>query len=251
MNFIGIDSIPGSTPPFPYTFPDKEPRARNADQSSLSTPSPEHNRTGHVPSTVAQPWHLFWGATHEEASRPLPGDELIASPLGASTRCITIEAAPELVWEHLIAALFGTSSLRTAPRTGATARLRSGVSMQVREVIPSSHLLLFQMIDLESGRAVGPELPAPRRRMEWSLVLVIERIDARKSRLIVRSRMDNAPRRIISAPLAALLDMRHFAGERSLLVDVKQSAERSARAARVHPAQSASVHPASAGRSAA
>jgi hypothetical protein len=205
--------------------------------------STEQTRSGNAPAIIAQPWHLSWGATHEELSRALPGDGLIASPLGASTRCITIEAAPELVWEHLIAALFGTSSHRPAPRAGATARLRSGVTMQVREMIPSSHILLFQMIDLESGHVVEAGQPAPRRRMEWSLVLVIERIDAQESRLIVRSRMDNAPRRIVSAPLAAILDMRHFASERSLLVEVKRSAERSAR--------EMNMQPASAGRSAA
>jgi hypothetical protein len=49
-----------------------------------------------------RPWHERWGATDEELSLPLPGDELIAEPAGQTTRGITIDAAPEDVWPWVI-----------------------------------------------------------------------------------------------------------------------------------------------------
>lgn len=48
---------------------------------------------------IARPWHLRWGATREEFGRRLPGDELLADPNYFSTRAITIEAPPAVVWE--------------------------------------------------------------------------------------------------------------------------------------------------------
>ena len=44
-----------------------------------------------------RPWQLMWGATFEEVSRPLPGDELVARPTFNATRAISIAAAPERV----------------------------------------------------------------------------------------------------------------------------------------------------------
>jgi hypothetical protein len=49
-----------------------------------------------------RPWQLTWGATFEEVSRPLPGDELVARPTFNATRAISIAAAPERVWPWLL-----------------------------------------------------------------------------------------------------------------------------------------------------
>ena len=43
-----------------------------------------------------------WGATREEASRPLPGDDLIPDPLYATTRAITVQAPAEAVFPWLV-----------------------------------------------------------------------------------------------------------------------------------------------------
>ena len=42
------------------------------------------------------------GATKDEARLPLPGDEVVARPLWASTRAITIDAPPEQVWPWIV-----------------------------------------------------------------------------------------------------------------------------------------------------
>ena len=51
---------------------------------------------------VVQPWHKTWGATEEEAQKPLPGDEFVPDPAYMTTRAITIEAPPEDVWPWLV-----------------------------------------------------------------------------------------------------------------------------------------------------
>jgi hypothetical protein len=50
----------------------------------------------------ARRWCLTWGATDGEASRVMPGDELIPRPDIVSTRAITIDAAPSDVWPWLV-----------------------------------------------------------------------------------------------------------------------------------------------------
>lgn len=51
---------------------------------------------------VIRPWHLRWQTTPEEASGPMPGDDLIASPTIELTRAVTIEAPPAHVWPWLV-----------------------------------------------------------------------------------------------------------------------------------------------------
>src|SRR6478735_10442999 len=44
---------------------------------------------------------LTWGATDEEASARLPGDELLEDADGVATRAIGIDAPPSAVWPWL------------------------------------------------------------------------------------------------------------------------------------------------------
>jgi len=45
-----------------------------------------------------RPWQLRWGATVEEATGPVAGDDLIAKPDITATRAITIRTTAENVW---------------------------------------------------------------------------------------------------------------------------------------------------------
>jgi hypothetical protein len=55
---------------------------------------------------------LSWGATPDEASRPLPGDELLEEADGVATRAITIHAPPSAVWPWI-------AQMGPSPRGGA------------------------------------------------------------------------------------------------------------------------------------
>ncbi len=47
-------------------------------------------------------WCLSWGAINDEATRALPGDELLAAPDILSTRAIWIDAPASAVWPWLV-----------------------------------------------------------------------------------------------------------------------------------------------------
>lgn len=51
---------------------------------------------------IIRPWHLRWGATHEEIVKELPGDNNVQRPDFNATRGISINATPELIWRWLI-----------------------------------------------------------------------------------------------------------------------------------------------------
>jgi hypothetical protein len=49
-----------------------------------------------------RPRAFSWGATGEEAGRPMAGDELCPRPQLNATRAVTIAAAPEDIWPWLV-----------------------------------------------------------------------------------------------------------------------------------------------------
>ena len=55
----------------------------------------------------ARPFQLHWGATDAEVLRPMPGDELDASPTFLATRAITIEGTPQQIWPWLLQMGYG------------------------------------------------------------------------------------------------------------------------------------------------
>ena len=59
-----------------------------------------------LPLFVAAPlyrrWHLRWGATDDEVSGPMPGDDLVPSAQFNATRALTIDAPPAAVWPWIV-----------------------------------------------------------------------------------------------------------------------------------------------------
>jgi hypothetical protein len=49
-----------------------------------------------------RPMQMHWGATPEEAARPLPYDDLVPNPTWSSTRAVTVRATPEEIWPWLV-----------------------------------------------------------------------------------------------------------------------------------------------------
>lgn len=54
-----------------------------------------------------RPWQLRWGATDQEAGRPMPGDEIVSRPTFNATRAVTINAPPDRIWPWLVQIGFG------------------------------------------------------------------------------------------------------------------------------------------------
>ena len=82
-----------------------------------------------------RPWHIRWGATDEELSEKLPGDELVEHPNVSATHAITIDAPVEEVWPWLVqmggdrggcTAGTGWTTTENRVRTASCGRARQG-----------------------------------------------------------------------------------------------------------------------------
>lgn len=173
---------------------------------------------------VVRPWHLRWGATDEEVGKPLPGDELVPNPAIESTRAITVNAPVEEVWPWLAqigqdrGGFYSYEWLENL----AGCRMRNADSVhpewQHREV--GERVFLHPAFGLkvaafEPGRAIVLEGWGP---------FVVEAIDEKSTRVIIRSRV---PRRLeVLLYYLLTFEMPHFVMERRMLKGIKERAER-------------------------
>ncbi len=47
-------------------------------------------------------WQLRWGATGEELSRPMPGDDIVTAPSFDATRAVTVNAPPQDIFPWIV-----------------------------------------------------------------------------------------------------------------------------------------------------
>jgi hypothetical protein len=177
---------------------------------------------------LVRPWALHWGATKEEAARPLPGDELVAKADYVATRAITIDAPPRDVWPWLVQIGSGRAGWYTYDRMD-----NAGVP-SATEIIPElQRLAVGDLIPMVAGKDIGvrvKELEADRRMLWWdeqgeySWEWLLEPVDGR-TRLIQRLRVTRHPwtRRMLYELVAANGDV---VMQRKLLRGIKQRAER-------------------------
>ena len=202
---------------------------------------------------MVRPWHSRWGATREEATRPLPYDHLVPRPLAQTTRAITIDVPPGEVWRWLVQLGVGRGGLysydwlenlanldvhsaeeivpelqdlevgdlvRLAPESmGAEAGWRVAV------MEPGRMLVLHQPADPDTGRPLDRNDPKLGNYCGWNWAFVLERAQGDGTRLIVRSRVDGAPRFPIKVLYVLLLEFPHFVMERGMLKGIKKRAE--------------------------
>jgi hypothetical protein len=145
--------------------------------------------------SVVRPWHARWGATDEEVTRALPGDELLPDA-NVTTRAVTIDARPEEVWPWLVQLGYGRagwysydwidndgrpSASRIVPELqrlepGDQILMAPGLGPRVRAVEPDWYLLAgdadggiwcLALSPLGDGRT---RLPS-RWRIRWPITL--------------------------------------------------------------------------------
>jgi hypothetical protein len=113
-----------------------------------------------------RPRMLRWGATAEEASEPLPGDDRTPRPRVQSTRAVTIDAPPEQVWPWLAQMGIGRAGFSThdwverlmfraryAEGKHSATRIHPGVPpLQVGDTVPMGAGTLAPVVEVEPGR---------------------------------------------------------------------------------------------------
>jgi hypothetical protein len=183
------------------------------------------------------------GATDEELGARLPGDELVPDPLWDSTRAVTVSAPPASVWPWIVQ--MGYPAYRAGWYTPHWLdRLQWGIrqrsadrilpelqELKVGDRIPDSRdwSVFFTVAALEPERALilysTRHILKPMRAVAFSWVFVVQPVDGRATRLILRARARCAPRWswLILWPLFSLGD---FVNATAMLSGIKARVER-------------------------
>lgn len=175
---------------------------------------------------------LTWGATDEEASARLPGDELLEDADGVATRAISVDAPPTAVWSWI-------AQMGPVPRGGAYTydwiENLLGLDMRsVDEVLPD-----FQHPQVGDAIGLGPnpmrvEIVEPERVLSWRSedgnwvwTFVLDPQDG-GTRLVSRNRF-RLP--TLGARLGMIpMEPASLVMERKMLLGIKERAETLARA---------------------
>jgi hypothetical protein len=162
---------------------------------------------------VVRPRAARWGATDEEAVRPLPGDGVVPGRTYVATRAITIDAPPEDVWPWIVQMGSGRGGWY------ALDLLDNGGLPSAEEIVPElQELQVGDLIPMGVGKEVGPRVleMEPARRMLWatddefSWEWVLEPRDDGRTRLVSRIRERYPPllsRKMVYAVVASSGDI--------------------------------------------
>ena len=95
---------------------------------------------------LARPRILNWGATEEEAQRPMPGDELLPNATLQTTRVISVSTPPSAIWPWL---------LQMGPRPRAGAYTYDWIERLLGIDIKNSDRILPEYQHLAPGEVIG------------------------------------------------------------------------------------------------
>ena len=175
--------------------------------------------------------HLRWGATDEEVSARLPGDDWIREPDYASTRAITIAAPPEHVWPWLAQVGHGRAGFYSDDL------LDNGA-------VPSSHRIEPDLQRLEIGQwvpmsgnvtphtafrvaVVRPPFELVWRKPDSTWAWTLTRTDGGGTRVVTRIRARHDRRRWGAwVSSVVLLELGDYAMQRRMLIHLRERAEK-------------------------
>ncbi|MEW6060027.1 MAG: hypothetical protein AB1551_07820 [Actinomycetota bacterium] len=197
--------------------------------------------------TQVRPRHLRFGATDDEVTGDLPGDDLIGEAKIESTRAITIDARSDDVWPWIIQLgqdrggfyaydwlenLFGLG-IRSTDRILAEWQHRDvgdfvrggawgSIGWYVMMVEPP-HVLVLQAGDEQTGRPLEPDEP-PMGAVSWAFVA--RELEDKRTRLIVRARYEYS--RWLARAIVEAAEVANFVMTRRMLQGIKDRGERTA-----------------------
>jgi hypothetical protein len=180
-----------------------------------------------------RPWHLHWGATAQEVTGEVAGDELMPHPGIVATRVVEIDAPPSAIWPWLV---------QMGPGRGG-AYTYDWIERRLGIVIRNTDRVIPELQHLK----VGDEIPMPGYAMR------VERLDPGQAmvvrssnhawvwsfelrpadghtRLISRNRFDTAVLPVKDKLAYPVIEPGSWVMERKMLLTIKQRAERLAQA---------------------
>jgi hypothetical protein len=181
---------------------------------------------------VIRPWHLRWQTTADEATGPMPGDDLVTDPNITLTRVITIEAPPAAVWPWLVQMGYRRAGWYSYD-------LFDNDNVHVHRIVPEFQDLKvgdimrtdaeggFRVEAIDPGRSIvamihGQEMRTPA---DIAICLILRPLDSggQRTRLLLRlhGRFWGASGRLFGL----IFDFGDFVFMRKMLLGIKQRAE--------------------------
>jgi hypothetical protein len=172
------------------------------------------------------PWQHRWGATHEEAHRAMPGDDLLRPDAPATTRAIMIDAAPEQVFPWLRQIGYGRGGWYSYDW------IDNDGEPSVEHLEPELRFEVGDRIEMMPGlgpvvRAIDPGASIVSAGAADSWCLLVEPSGDGRTRLISRWRQD-WPRSFATRVWTLIADPGAFIMERKMLLRIRDLAERTA-----------------------
>jgi hypothetical protein len=178
-------------------------------------------------ATTVRPWMRRWGATSDELTKPLPGDELVPDAQIQFTRAVTVDVPPEGVWPWLAqigqdrGGFYSYAFLENLAGCRLHNAARIHAEWQHREIgeeLPLHWAHGMRIAAFEPGRMLAID--------GWGAFVIEPRDGSRTSRLLARARMR---RGTASVFYALVVEIPHFVMERKMLLGIRQRAENSAK----------------------
>jgi hypothetical protein len=173
-------------------------------------------------------WQMTWGATAEEVSRYMAGDELLEDPELNATRAVEIEAPPEQVWPWLVqmgwkkAGLYSFGRLDNGGMPSAERIIPEWQNLKVGDsILPS-----LKVVEMEPNRYmlwVFQERAGPWKNATWSWGLY--ETDSGHTRLVARLRQHYTLNSLPEIITWALVDPMEIFMMRTTLRGIKRRAE--------------------------
>ncbi|MBP1703747.1 MAG: hypothetical protein H6Q38_2854 [Chloroflexi bacterium] len=198
-------------------------------------------------SPILRGWYNRWGATPEEVTKPLPGDELVPEPRLGYTHAITIEASPENIWPWLaqmgqgrggLYSYDGLENLAGCNIHSVEHVLSEYQILQVGDLIrlgpqgypcfaassvdPGRTLVLISA-DPKTGQAVQPTAQIDKGYSIATWQFILQPLDENTTRLLVRQRLSYSSDLTwvwrLTEPVA-------FVMERKMMLGIRRRAEK-------------------------
>ena len=186
-------------------------------------------------SPPARRWYLTWGATPEEVTAAMPGDELLPAPDIVSTRAVTIDTLPVSIWPWLVQ----MGSGRGGAYTYDWIENLFGLGMHSADaILPEfQHLEVGDVLPLgRDGPGMRVEIYEPERALvfrseddNWVWIFTLREVVG-GTRLVSRNRIATPDANWAGRAIDRLvLEPGSLVMERRMLLGIKERAERHVR----------------------
>lgn len=213
---------------------------------------------GYTGYNLVHRWRATWGIVPGDASRELPGDDLIATAKSSDTRSITIAATPQAIWPWLVQMGYGRGGWYSIDQLDVRGRSTDSIvdawqKLDVGDIVPTHPSGGFEARIVELGRALvlyaDPALMAapPEKGTEampvglrassafmsatptefaasWAFVL--EPVDAEHTRLIERVRYWADEEKPVPNAALSILGFGVFVMMQRQMIGIRTRAER-------------------------